>query len=129
MPDKFYTDLRDGTVAPLLSSAQFGFPMVLRSSREPVINPNTGGITTPAVVVETTITGLFRFYSQDEINNEDVLANDIQALISAKELNDAGVEPDTSMQLIAKGVTYNVVRNTPTMPGGVPLLYRLQIRR
>lgn len=109
--------------------AQFGFDMILRSSREPVIDPNTGGITTPATVVDTTVTGIFRFYSQDEINGETVLANDIQALIGGTEVNTAGVVPDSAMQLIAQGATYNIVRVTPTQPGGVAVLYRLQIRK
>lgn len=108
--------------------------MVVRSSREPTIDPNTGAITGAAVVVNTTVSGIFRFFSQDEITKslqagQDVLANDIQALIEAKTLNTAGISPDTAMQLIAKGETYTVVRVTPTTPGGVPVLYRLQIRK
>ena len=131
MADIFYEDLRDNTVAPLLSSASgaFGFDMILRSQREPVIDPDTGAITSPAGNLDTPVTGLFRFYSQDEINGKDILSEDVQALLSAKEINDAGVDPDTAMQLIAKGVTYNVVRNTPTQPGGIAMLYRLQIRK
>ena len=132
MADQFYTDLRDNTVEPLL--AKLGFPMVVRSSREPTIDPNTGAITTAATAVNTTVNGIFRFFSQDEVTKalqagQDILANDIQALIEAKTLNTAGIEPDTSMQLIAKGDTYTVVRVTPTTPGGIPVLYRLQIRK
>ena len=127
MTDQYYADIRDNTVAPLM--AQFGFPMTLRSSREPVIDPNTGGITTPAAYVDTTVTGIFRFYSQDEMTGQDILANDIQALIGGTETSGASIVPDTAMQLIAKGDTYNVVRVTPTHPGGVAVLYRLQIRK
>jgi hypothetical protein len=132
MADAFYNDLRDNTVQPLL--AKLGFSMTLRSSREPTIDPNTGAITAAATTVSTSVNGIFRFYSQDEItkalqHGQDILANDIQALIEAKTLNTAGIEPDTSMQLIAKGDTYNVVRVTPTTPGGVPVMYRLQIRK
>jgi hypothetical protein len=127
MTDAFYTDLRDGTVDPLMT--QFGFDMVLKSSREPTVDPNTGAITVAAAEVSTAVSGLFRFYSQDEINREDVLANDIQCLIGGTELNTAGIFPDSSMQLIANGTTYNVVRVTPTQPGGVSVLYRLQIRK
>lgn len=127
MVDAFYTDLRDNTVLPLIK--EFGFPMVLKSSREPTIDPNTGAITAAAAEVSTTVDGLFRFFSKDEIDGKDILAEDIQVLMEATVLNTAGIDPDSSMQLIAKGVTYNVVRNTPTQPGGIPLLYRLQIRR
>ena len=108
---------------------QFGFEMTLRSSREPTIDPNTGAITAAATNVDTAVTGLFRFFSQDEIDGETILANDLQALIGGTELAAAGIVPDTSMQLIAKGDTYNVVRVTPTQPGGVAVLYRLQIRK
>ena len=127
MADDFYTDLRDGTVDPLMD--QFGFDMTLRSSREPEIDPDTGMISTASTDVDTTVTGLFRFFSQDEIDGMTVLANDIQCLIGGTELDTAGIVPDTSMQLIAKGATYNVERVTPTAPGGIAVLYRLQIRK
>lgn len=123
-----YASLRDDTAYDLMKN-QFGFPMVVRSEREPVIDPDTGEITTAATHVDTTVYGIFRFYSQDEIDGKDILASDIQALIEAKTLTDAGIYPDTGMQLIAQGNTYNVVRNTPTQPGGVALLFRLQIRK
>jgi hypothetical protein len=125
--DQFYVGLRDNTVLPLIK--QFGQPMSLKSNREPTIDPDTGMITTAAAEVLTTFDGLFRFYSQDEINGKDVLANDIQVLCEASAFNTAGITPDSSMQVIAQGVTYNVVRETPTMPGGVRVLTRLQIRR
>ena len=132
MADAFYTDLRDNPVLPLL--VKLGFPMVIRSSRQPVIDPDTGAITTAATTVDTTVNGIFRFFSQDEITKalqvgQTINANDIQALIDASNLNTAGIDPDTSMQLIAKGTTYTVVRVTPTQPGGVSVLYRLQIRK
>lgn len=127
MADKFYTQLRDNTVVPLMK--KFGFAMVLRSAREPVIDKNTGAIISSATFEDTTVTGLFRFFSQDEIDGKDILASDIQCLIGAAEVNAKGIDPDTKMQLIAKGSTYNVIRITPTQPGGVPILYRLQIRK
>lgn len=132
MTDAFYTGLRDNTVAPLFK--KLGFPMVIRSSREPVIDPDTGMITTAATTVDTPVNGIFRFYSQDEISKalgtgQDILANDVQALIEATALDTAGIDPDTAMQLIAKGDTYTVVRVTPTTPGGIDLMYRLQIRK
>ena len=108
---------------------KFGFDMTLRSKREPIIDPDTGGIVTGSTNLDTTVTGLFRFYSQDEINRETVLANDVQCLIGGSELAAAGIVPDTSMQLIAQGAIYNIVRVTPTSPGGVAVLYRLQIRK
>ena len=127
MADSFYTDLRDNTVLPLIK--QFGFPMVLKSTREPTIDPDTGAILVAAAEINTTFDGLFRFYSQDEINGKDILANDIQVLCEMSVLNAAGIVPDTSMQLIAQGVTYNIVRETPTQPGGIRILTKLQIRR
>lgn len=127
-----YANLRDETVLKLLKD--LGFSMVVRSSREPTIDPNTGAVTAAATPVDTTVWGLFRFFSQDELfkalqAGQDILANDVQFLIDASGLQAAGIEPDSSMQVIAQGKTYNVVRNTPTQPGGVALLYRLQGRR
>ncbi len=122
-----YVDLQDNTVDPLMTD--FGFDMTLESSREPTIDPNTGAITAAATVVSTTVTGIFRFFSQDEVIRMDILSGDLQVLIGGKEANDAGIVPDTTMQLVAKGVKYSIVRVTPTEPGGVAVLYRLQIRR
>lgn len=127
MADEFYTDLRDGSVRDVLE--QFGFDMTLESDREPTIDPDTGAITAAAVVVSTTVNGIFRFFSQDEVDGKNILSGDIQALIGGKETNDANIVPDTTMKLIAKDVKYNVVRVTPTEPGGIAVLYRLQIRR
>lgn len=127
-----YANLRDETVLKLMK--EFGFSMVVRSSREPTIDPNTGAITAAAAPVDTTVWGLYRFYSQDEIfkalqAGQDILASDTQFLIEASGLNAAGIDPDSAMQVIAQGDIYNVVRNTPTKPGGVSLLYRLQGRK
>lgn len=127
MADAFYTGLRDKTVLPLIK--QFGNTMSLKSNREPVIDPDTGMITTAAAEVFTPFEGLFRFYSQDEINGKTILANDIQVLCEVSAFNTAGITPDSSMQVIAQGTTYNVVRETPTMPGGIRVLTRLQIRK
>ena len=132
MADEFYTNLRDKTVLPLIK--QFGFTMSLKSNREPVIDPDTGMITTAATEVLTPFEGMFRFYSQDEItkslgHGQDILANDIQVLCEVTAFNTAGIVPDSSMQVVAQGVTYNIVRETPTQPGGVRVLTRLQIRR
>ena len=126
MSDDFYTTLRENTVLPLIK--QFGFPMVLKSSRAPVIDPDTGEITTAAAQVSTTFNGMFRFFSQDEQTREDVLATDHQILCEVSAFNAAGITPDSTMQVIAKGETYNVVRETPTQPGGVRVLTRLQVR-
>lgn len=127
MADVFYTDLRDGVVAKVLKDK--GFDMTLESSREPTIDPNTGAITAAAVVVSTIVNGIFRFFSQDEIDGQNILSGDLQALIGGKELSIASLVPDTTMQLVAKGTTYTVVRVTPTTPGGIDVMYRLQIRR
>ena len=127
MVDQFYTDLRDNTVDHVLRD--FGFDMTLESTREPKIDPNTGAITVADTVTSTTVVGIFRFFSQDEITRMDILSGDLQALIGGKEVNDAGIVPETTMQLVEKGVKYAIVRVTTTQPGGIAVLYRLQIRR
>lgn len=103
--------------------------MVLKSNREPTIDPDTGEVLVAATEVQTTFDGLFRFYSQDQIDGKDILANDIQVLCEMSTLNAAGIVPDSSMQLVAQGVTYNIVRETPTQPGGIRVLTKIQIRR
>lgn len=128
MPDdQFYIDKRDITAHRLLDKR--GFLMTLVTTSDEVIDPNTGAVTTPATVTNTSVTGIMRFFSQDEINGVDIISGDQQALLSGKELAVASIEPDTTHRLIALGVTYMVVRVTPTIPGGIAVLYRLQVRR
>ncbi len=127
MADEFYIQKRDVTAHNQIERR--GFTMTLRSLTTPTIDPDTGAVTAVAVPVSTSVTGITRFFSQDEIDGKAIKANDLQALISAKETAAASIVPDTTMRLIAKGVTYNVVRVTPTQPGGIDVLYRLQIRR
>ncbi len=127
MADEFYIQKRDVTAHNQI--ARRGFSMTLKSSTTPTVDPDTGAVTAAAVPVDTPVTGITRFFSQDEIDGKAIQANDLQALISAKETAVASIVPDTTMRLIAKGVTYNVVRVTPTQPGGIDVLYRLQIRR
>lgn len=125
--DQFYIDKRDITAHNLLDKR--GFIMTLVSTSLEVIDPNSGVITTPATVTNTSVTGIMRFFAQDEINGVDILSGDQQALLSGKELAVAGINPDTTHRLIALGVTYMVVRVTPTIPGGIAVLHRLQVRR
>ena len=127
MTDQFYIDKRDITAHNLL--VKKGFDMTLVSQTDDVINDNTGAITTPGTVTNTVTKGLMRFFSQDEIDGKDIISGDLQVLLSGKDLAVAGIVPDSTMRVIAKGVTYYVVRNTPTTPGGIDVLYRLQIRR
>lgn len=124
--DQFYIDKRDITAHALINKR--GFAMTLVGPLGGSTDSDTG-VHTPGTPTNTAVVGVMRFFSQDEINNIDVLSGDAQALISAKETAEDGIEPDTEMRLIVNGVTYNIVRNTPTMPGGIAIMYRLQIRR
>ncbi len=124
--DQFYIDKRDITAHNLLDKR--GFLMTLVSQTGDIFDSNTG-IRTPGTTTNTSVTGILRFFSQDEINGMDILSGDQQALLSGKELAVVDIEPDTTMRLIAKGLTYNVERVTPTQPGGIAVLYRLQVRR
>jgi len=126
MADAFYNKKRDITAYKLLTKR--GFPMVCYFESGEVFDPDTG-VKTAGTVVEVSFVGIMRFFSADEINNTTSKAGDCQVLASGKEFNDAGVTPDTTMRIVSKGVTYFVVRITPTTPGGVDVLYRLQVRR
>ena len=127
MPDdSFYIDKRDNSAHNQISKR--GFLMTLVSEAADLFDDDTG-IKTPGTVTNTSITGLFRFFSQDEIDGTNIISGDAQVLVSGKELAVVSIVPDTTMRLIAKGVTYNVVRDTPTTPGGIDVMYRLQIRK
>ena len=127
MADAYYIDKRDVTAYNML--VKRGFDITLRSQTDDVIDSDTGAITTPGTVTNTVTKGIMRFFSQDEIDGKNIKSGDVQVLLSAKDLAEAGIVPDTDMRVIALGVTYFVVRNTPTTPGGIDVLYRLQVRR
>ena len=127
MSDSFYIKKRDRTAHRLLT--KFGFDMTLVSQAPDIIDPDSGVITTVSTPVNTVTKGIMRFFSQDEIDGQDILSGDLQVLFSAKDFAAAGIVPDTTMRVVAKAVTYFVVRNTPTTPGGIDILYRLQVRR
>lgn len=127
MSDQFYINKRDVTAYNML--VKKGFDITLVSQTDDVIDPNSGVITTPGTVTNTVTKGLMRFFSQDEVDDKNILSGDAQVLLSAKDLAEAGIVPDTEMRVIVKDVTYFVVRNTPTTPGGIDVLYRLQVRR
>lgn len=127
MTDAFYETKRDVTAHNML--VKKGFDVTLVSQTDDVIDSDTGAITTPGTVTNTVTKGLMRFFSQDEVDGKDIKSGDLQVLLSAKDLAAAGIVPDTDMRVIVKDVTYFVVRNTPTSPGGIDVLYRLQVRR
>ncbi len=127
MTDAFYETKRDVTAHNML--VKKGFNVTLVSQTDDVIDSDTGAITTPGTVTNTVTKGLMRFFSQDEVDGKDIKSGDLQVLLSAKDLAAAGIVPDTDMRVIVKDVTYFVVRNTPTSPGGIDVLYRLQVRR
>ena len=127
MTDQYYIDKRDVTAYDLL--VKYGFDITLVSQTADVIDPNSGDVTTPGTVTNTVTKGIMRFFSQDEVDDKNIKSGDAQVLLSAKDLAEAGIVPDTDMRVVAGSVTYFVVRNTPTTPGGIDVLYRLQIRR
>ena len=127
MTDAFYIAKRDITAHNML--VKKGFDMTLISQTDDVIDSDTGAITTPGTITNTVTKGLMRFFSQDEVDEVAIKSGDLQVLLSAKDLAEAGIVPDTDMRMLVKGITYFVVRNTPTSPGGIDVLYRLQVRR
>jgi len=127
MTDQYYIDKRDVTAYDLL--VKYGFDITLVSQTADVIDSDSGAITTPGTVTNTVTKGIMRFFSQDEVDDKNIKSGDAQVLLSAKDLAAADIVPDTDMRVIVGDDTYFVVRNTPTKPGGIAVLYRLQIRR
>jgi hypothetical protein len=59
------------------------------------------------------------------VDGTTILSGDRKLLISAERFE---AFPKTTDKLIADGVEYNIINVSPLAPGGVSILYTLQIR-
>lgn len=126
MTDPFdYGAARDDADALI---ADFGAPAVLRRVTA------TGGTafeptqTTTDYPTIACVVNAMRWYSAYQPNS-DVLRTDRRGIVAAGPLTAAGVTEITAFDVLVFGnVTYKIIDAKPIAPGGVPVLYDLQLR-
>lgn len=125
MSDAFYIGKRDGTAARNIRDK--GMPVTLRSKAGEVFDPNTG-TTTGGAVTDVATRALLKSYKLGDVDGQLILRDDVLAIMMA--VSDAGapLSPQPEMQLIANGTTYTIIHVRPVAPGGVAVLYYVQLR-
>jgi hypothetical protein len=124
MADQFYIDIRDGVAEELLT--EFGRTYTLQEEgSDAVFDEASGFFTTPGTAVAHTVTGIFSQYAQREIDGSSIQATDFKVILMAADMT---VVPDTSMKILDGAAEYAIVHVTPLKPGGVDIIYTLQVR-
>lgn len=118
----FYEGLRDGVVKSLLS--QYGMGMHLLVSSEGTFTPATGavtGITETAIAV----TGLSGKYLKAQKSGTSINNRSQYIYLSPSGMT---VVPTASHRLRVSGLEYEIVSVETIAPGGVAVLYQLEVR-
>lgn len=125
----FYTDLRDGVADALLT--EFGTAFVLQEEVGETYNEMTGFIDTPGSLTNHAVTGLFSDFKQDEIDGSNVLRSDFKVILSAVDpVTELPIAvPNTNMKFLDGVVEYKIIDVRPLRPGGVDVIYTLQVRK
>jgi hypothetical protein len=117
----FYLGLQNDALALL---KQFGQPMTLRRVTDGAYDPATGVVARSEQ--DTTVTGAVFGINDERVNGSTVLRGDKEATISAKALAAPKANGDL---LIVQGDRHQIVSVAPLAPGGVAVIYKLQIRK
>ena len=105
-----------------------GASVTLHSPGETVEDGATGDVTTvPGADVLTF--GILRDYSTREIDGTVIMRGDMQLIASAEELFTAGLVPNAGWAAtVPIHGKLRVMRASPVAPGGVAVLWKLQLR-
>lgn len=129
----FYTTLRDGTAANLIT--QFGRTATLRKPTAPDYDPATGAATstpgnTPVRVLEVGLSKILKGHEgTGQFEQEQVASWDTGVIMSAKETAAANVEPEVGDKLVLDGVECRIAWVLPIRPSGVAVIYKIAIAR
>lgn len=118
----FYEDLRDDTVGPLL--AEYGQFAVLNYSEEPT-STSSGPVANGEVML---VSGscLFEEYNDRDIDGTVIQRGDRRMLLA---LDDKTIVPTTAHTITAGGQEYSIQNVGTLAPGGIAIMYTLQVRR
>ncbi len=118
----FYEGLRDGVVKSLLT--QYGMGMHLLVPSEGTFDPETGGLTG---VTETAVavTGVSGKYLKAQKSGTSIHNRSQYVYLSPSGMT---VVPTASHRLRVSGLEYEIVSVEVVAPGGVTVLYQLEVR-
>jgi hypothetical protein len=117
----FYESLRDGTVSKLIT--QYGQAVTLKVPSAGTFNAETGGFTAGAEASYTTV-GVADAFFKSEKGGSNVKTKRLKVYLSPADL---AVEPTTSHRIVVSGVEYDIVSVKPVAPGGIVVLYELDV--
>lgn len=112
-------------ITTLIQIEEKGRNVTLVSPASGGYNPNTG-VYTPPVSSEKTVKGVFTSFKANEIDGEKIRRDDRRILIASASLT---TEPKTTDKIKDNGLELSIVNVETVMPGNVPLLYKVQVRR
>lgn len=105
-----------------------GAAILLRHTPPGVVNGGTGEVT-PGVTVEVPTYGLLKAYRSSEIDGSTVVRGDLKCLSSAQQLFLQGQTPAAGWTCTIGTTVYRVMDAEAVATGGIPFLYRLQLRK
>lgn len=105
-----------------------GATVVLSTTGAGTQDGATGKVTPGTTVVVNTY-GLLKNYRSNEVDGTLVQKGDLQVLSSAEDLARLGLTPAAGWICAVMGTTYRVMDVQPIAPGGVAVLWRLQLRK
>ncbi|MBF0481698.1 MAG: hypothetical protein HQK81_12330 [Desulfovibrionaceae bacterium] len=108
----------------LSSISQAGVAMSIQKTQVGAFDPETGKKDTTGVLIPCM--AIIDKYSSFMVNGTSVLSDDQRVYVAAAGL---AAPPAAGDKLIMGSNSWNIVRATPIQPGGVPLLYDLQVRQ
>ena len=124
----FYDDMRDDVAQPLIQ--EFGVSGTLNQETR-AYDPTTGENVASASDTETTIRFLMLPIERPKLRNlfreEMINKASWQFIVSAKELNDAGVQLTNNDKIIYGGSYYQVIDILRVAPGGTPVIYKVLV--
>lgn len=123
MSDAFYTTIRDGTAASLLS--QYGTPMSLRRETPGTYNPTTGQVAAGSTT-DYVCYGVIDNYTLRDLQNSVIQTGDKRIYMTA---GATIPEPKPGDTVVMGSTSWTVIDCVSLAPGGVAVLYTLQVRR
>lgn len=131
MSDAFYTGLRDTTAGPLIE--KYGMALTLVRVTPGTYDPATGGVS-GATTTTFAGFGVVDEFKVNEIISAQIRSTDKKLLLSAKGLNTV---PQIGDQFTLSDGTYYIPEGSgsgynpiqPLAPGGIAVMYTIQLRR
>ncbi len=130
MTTEFYTDLRDGVADELITD--FGKALTLREEDDAaVFDGATGFITSAGTPTDHAVTGIITRFKLGDIDGTMVLRTDFKVLLSAvSPVTGLPITPPTVNMILIDGADqYTIIDVVPLRPGGVDVIYTMQVRQ